>query len=580
MCGIAGVHIKSAFVGNEDVFPIEDIMDGLLLEIEHRGQDATGFVAVTNGGDIKVEKDDVRASLFVQLRDWLPKDVRTVLLHTRFATQGEPKFMENNHPVQFGSCFAVHNGHISNDRWIVQAVLDSRNMDKRPAEVDSIAIPMIVDEMGFDNAEEAFKELYGGCATAVIDPVKNPGELIVARVSSSPLFVLNHRYALIWASTRSAIEHSWQAFIGTPPAKDKIREIEEGMIIRVKDDEVEEKRFKEKYTYTSYSSRHRSSWWGREDDTERYIAAQDYSRDAALMCFECGDSKATTALKDDSDPSVYWFTPLCWPCRNKVEDDASKLTYAHCKSELLKLYFTKDKNEDDDTKKCDLCNYFYATVFTSEGSWCRDCEAFEKRHQEVQGEIGVTVTTDSGIEVIGYGDNLPQSVSNEWKFCENCEDYPPTICGDKGRFLCLDCFEIEDDLGLKAVCSSCMTPTSVFSTIMVDGREICIPCEEAMFPAAANPESEDRADDPFPGTTPTLRPYLQRALQEMGGETPSPSSLQVAQQLGLPAVFVSWLLYSASLADLDCEEVLALHNEVVATYEEGRLPLSSVTEEV
>ena len=50
----------------------------------------------------------------------LPRDARTVILHTRFATQGSTSDNRNNHPVisPEGNIALVHNGVISNDHLL------------------------------------------------------------------------------------------------------------------------------------------------------------------------------------------------------------------------------------------------------------------------------------------------------------------------------------------------------------------------------------------------------------------------------------------------------------------------------
>jgi glucosamine 6-phosphate synthetase-like amidotransferase/phosphosugar isomerase protein len=92
MCGIAGVHVKSAHLGR---FPLDRFVDELFLGIEHRGRDASGYVAVNDEGEVMMQKAPVKASLFTRKRKTIPNSARTVLLHTRLATQGLPAFSED-----------------------------------------------------------------------------------------------------------------------------------------------------------------------------------------------------------------------------------------------------------------------------------------------------------------------------------------------------------------------------------------------------------------------------------------------------------------------------------------------------
>ncbi|HWV45467.1 MAG TPA: hypothetical protein VN039_05485, partial [Nitrospira sp.] len=144
---------------------LETLVDEMLLGIEPRGTHATGLLVVDRKNQPFLEKADVKASTFVKFRTGLPRRVRTILGHTRLATQGEPHILENNHPIQYNSCYAIHNGHINNDSELfTEFELD------RIAQVDSEIIPALFDKFGLDKAHLALQELDGGYATAVVDP--------------------------------------------------------------------------------------------------------------------------------------------------------------------------------------------------------------------------------------------------------------------------------------------------------------------------------------------------------------------------------------------------------------------------
>jgi hypothetical protein len=214
MCGIAGVHVKSAHLGR---FPLDRFVDELFLGIEHRGRDASGYVAVNDEGEVMMQKAPVKASLFTRKRKTIPNSARTVLLHTRLATQGLPAFSENNHPVLYETCFVTHNGHIHNDDEIFKELDIPRN-----AEVDSAAIAAALSYHGiasWDDVKAALESLRGGFAIAAIDPEQKKGRLLLARGTSSPLWVLNHPKAIVWASTKGAILEAWGRILGTPPSR-------------------------------------------------------------------------------------------------------------------------------------------------------------------------------------------------------------------------------------------------------------------------------------------------------------------------------------------------------------------------
>lgn len=218
MCGVAGFHLKNPnYVRNPKA--MEVMVDELLHEIEWRGKHATGLAAVTNaasGLKLVLQKEPIPAKDFLKIRRRLPKGTRTVLLHTRHATQGSVNDSVNNHPVMYQSCLAVHNGGIDND-----AELFKKYKLDRAAEVDSEAVPAMLHHFGWDKVSDALETLAGGFAIAAVDPVKEPGKVILAKGLRSPLFVIENENFIIWASSRFAIRQAWGKVLGTPP-KDKV----------------------------------------------------------------------------------------------------------------------------------------------------------------------------------------------------------------------------------------------------------------------------------------------------------------------------------------------------------------------
>lgn len=528
MCGIAGIHIKNSYVGSGEV-PLDNLVNGLLVGIEPRGRDATGLVAVTKDKAVTLEKNNVPASTFIQRRGRLPEDTKTVLLHTRFATQGKAEFMENNHPVVFRTCFAVHNGHINNDAYLVNRAMDEQDVKHRPAEVDSIAIPMVLAQYGWDNAEEALKELNGACATAIIDPLNQPGELILARVDSSPLFVLNHKKMILWASSESAIANAWAWFIGTPPDKKKIRWIPEGYIIRVNaDDEYDEKRFKEIQSYGYGWNRNQQKWWDDEDD-DRSVTKYT-SKDDEIRCFECGLTEASLTIEDGAG-GVSWDVPVCTWCYNKLNGKADKLEYRHCRSDIVRLRFEKDKNNPAITReagrtvesRCEDCEYFYVSQMTPDGKFL--CDACATRNESEKPDP----------LILTYGDQLPDDMAGSVGPCEDCLEHPATMVGGEGStFVCHKCFLANDDTLVD--CDGCGSEISALSATGLDGSLICDVCESSLF------DADDRRDNP-------VYKYIEEAdnvIKEVDA-----ISLDIGARMDTSPVFVQWLLHYCSVDRLE-----------------------------
>jgi hypothetical protein len=238
VCGIAGFYLKDPdVVRNHEA--MEKFADCLLLGIEDRGKRATGLVAHTPGGhDVVFTKGAIKASDFIEVRDRLPKGARTVLLHTRFDTQGDPKDNDNNHPVIFKSTFVTHNGAIYND----DDLWKGKEKDRKGL-VDSSAIALALSQTGLEQPEKALESLDGPMAIASIDPIEHPDLLLLARGYSSPLIVHESDKFIVWASTTKAIRDAWKTVLGTPPHWDTFQIIPEGKLLLVSPDGIKEKEF-------------------------------------------------------------------------------------------------------------------------------------------------------------------------------------------------------------------------------------------------------------------------------------------------------------------------------------------------
>jgi len=233
MCGIAGVHRLTS-----RPFPELDRFAAALLDgIEERGQDATGFAAMNDAGDVQVQKASCRALYFNQHRGYIRPETRTLILHTRLATQGKPAFPENNHPVIAGDVHCVHNGHVTNDAELFR--LSERS---RVGQVDSEAIPALIASKGWDNRTEALESVEGAFAVALFS-VKHPGELTLAKGDWSPLVYVQTRHLLVWASTRQAIENAYRAVLGSPPSYRRFEYLTPGVMLNVRNGDLSKGRF-------------------------------------------------------------------------------------------------------------------------------------------------------------------------------------------------------------------------------------------------------------------------------------------------------------------------------------------------
>lgn len=216
MCGIAGFILNPKYRGS---FPADKFSRELLLGIENRGKHATGMLSVCqgkNGPSIHFDKEPIPASEFVKEFE-VDKRANIALLHTRYKTKGDPKHKENNHPVVLKTCFVVHNGSIHNDDNLIE-----RAQVNRIGEVDSFAIPVVLETNGWNTRNEIKKslgELHGAFAIAAADPVEKPGRVLLAKGDGVPLHVLHVPQGIIWASEEKAIVDAWGKILGTPPTR-------------------------------------------------------------------------------------------------------------------------------------------------------------------------------------------------------------------------------------------------------------------------------------------------------------------------------------------------------------------------
>lgn len=241
MCGITGIHFKNPdyIKTKKNQKGLEDFFDFLLLGIEGRGRDATGFVAVDNKNHVVLQKKNVSADKFIKERRPLPEGLRTILGHTRFATQGRPENWHNNHPVYSGSTFVTHNGTIANDDQLFK----SEEL-KRTAEVDTEVISALLWKYGLDEAPKALDLLKGGFACAAIDPVRSPGRLLLFKGRNYPLTYFEDDNVIVWSSLGNAIEFAWEKVMGKdsiPGWKDRDW-LAEGDLLDIQGDAAELKR--------------------------------------------------------------------------------------------------------------------------------------------------------------------------------------------------------------------------------------------------------------------------------------------------------------------------------------------------
>jgi len=314
MCGIAGVYLRDASFE----VALDPMLDTLLDEIEHRGGDATGFVSFGDEGVTEWQKAACGAKDFCKYRRPVPKGTRTILAHTRWATQGLPAFVENNHPLKRGSFYVIHNGHVSNDSQLFE--LANR---QRFGQVDSEALPARFASFGkLAAAPKVMSEVVGAAAIAVVDEA-HPDELVLAKGFSSPLFVLQTKKIVIWGSTPATVKAAYEGHVGRLPRKAKINPLKEGTVLHFVDGKLKKRSFtaysppKVKYTPQAVPA------W-KEISTECSIRPTKWDEEDMLECDGCQEEVSWKDISyewDDDEKFTWQFCTKCAPQYMAADDD-------------------------------------------------------------------------------------------------------------------------------------------------------------------------------------------------------------------------------------------------------------------
>jgi len=212
MCGIFGaISSKLNHAGEFYVF-----LDNLFIATQSRGEQASGFAAVTPNGFI-TDKINRSADVFVELSaEWrrLRKNNSLSLIgHTRFATNGSPHLNYNNHPFHGPRYSMVHNGGILNFKKIA-----AFNGFDLKTECDSeVILHFLEDKEHLSDGIEASLVELDNCsmmAVAVLD--RSNGHVHLFRSDTNPtvLLYLRRWNAVVFASTFDIIDWAMEKTLG------------------------------------------------------------------------------------------------------------------------------------------------------------------------------------------------------------------------------------------------------------------------------------------------------------------------------------------------------------------------------
>jgi len=191
MCGLAGIVSK-------DGSPIEPSeVTNLFNLIIDRGNQAHG-IAMYKNGQWRVYKA-VGSATNAENAKAVRRRVRhykptSVLLHTRFASHGSPKNLDNNHPIYHArKSFLLHNGVVYLPKQYNNAI----------GQTDTEQLLCHLEQHGYDGLEE----VQGGFACFCVN-LRTPKEIHYFRNNSNPLNVVSTDTALYFLSWPFTVDKS------------------------------------------------------------------------------------------------------------------------------------------------------------------------------------------------------------------------------------------------------------------------------------------------------------------------------------------------------------------------------------
>lgn len=199
MCGIFGVSYGPGGSAAEEWTPTE-FAQQMFPAIVHRGPHAFGWMSYNPDTGIDIVKHVGKVTdKGNTARIVLDDECKWFVGHVRFATNGAPEYLGNNHPLVHGGVVGVHNGVLKG--W--EPILKVTGREDPKAEVDSEAIFAAINKWG---VKDGLKRIDGNMVT-VFTETAHPEVLHIARSYGRPLvYATTPTGALIFASECCVID--------------------------------------------------------------------------------------------------------------------------------------------------------------------------------------------------------------------------------------------------------------------------------------------------------------------------------------------------------------------------------------
>ena len=184
MCAIFGfVNYRRSLSRSE----MKELINRLSVESEVRGKDATG-IAYVKHGELKVFK---RAKPAHKVKLYVPEDTVTLTGHTRMTTQGDARYIYNNHPftgkTADGSFALCHNGVLYNDSQLAK----SERLPKSKIETDSYVAAQLIEKYGRLDFKTIAKMSEAVEGSFVFTILSDKNKLFIAK-SDNPLCLIHY----------------------------------------------------------------------------------------------------------------------------------------------------------------------------------------------------------------------------------------------------------------------------------------------------------------------------------------------------------------------------------------------------
>lgn len=193
MCGIGGIYLPDGVVLTE---ALKVSIESTFSALEDRGTHACGFAWSWLDSDaVNAWKGAMSASTALKYgkMDRTGLMCRTILLHTRYTTQGSTAYNGNNHPVLRDGITLTHNGVLWNDDEVFRHFGLSRLH-----QVDTEAINASLRHGG---VEWLVENVSGSYSLAWMDETRSTQEVNLLTNGRNPLVIARTvEGAIVWAS--------------------------------------------------------------------------------------------------------------------------------------------------------------------------------------------------------------------------------------------------------------------------------------------------------------------------------------------------------------------------------------------